>query len=86
MCKTRKLTYRLLVCGQEDFYRAEKPLNRAIRARSVAEDHREQVLGQEVRRRAVQSVDIARGVHQQNMAFSHHLCVREIRFRGVEQG
>jgi hypothetical protein len=75
-----------IVCDQEDFYRAEKALNRAIRARSVAEDHREQLLGQEVRQRAVQSVDTEHDIHQQNTAFSHHRCEREIHFREAGQG
>lgn len=78
--------YQPMVCDQDDFYSSEKAPSRVIRARSKGEDHREQLLGEEVRRRAVQSIDIARGVYQQNMAFSHQLCVREICFRGVEQG
>jgi hypothetical protein len=69
-----------MVCDQDDFYRSERAPSRVIRARSGAEVHREQLLGQEVRRKAVQSVDTEHGIHRPSTAFSHHLCGKEIRF------
>jgi len=56
-----------------------------IRGRSGAEDHREQLLGQEVRRRAVQSVDTEHDIYQQDTAFSRCRWEREIHFREAGQ-